>query len=55
MGGTGKLIKALEKLMLEENIRIIKGSEVVSINLNKNKIKSIKLKNQKEIDVDNVI
>jgi len=55
MGGTGKLIKALEKLMLEENIRIIKGSEVASINLNKNKIKSIKLKNQKEIDVDNVI
>ena len=55
MGGTGEIIKALEKLMLEENIKIIKGSEVTSINLNKNKIKSIKLENQKEIDVDNVI
>jgi len=55
MGGTGEIIKALEKLMLEENIKIIKGSEVTSINLNKNKIKSIKLENQKEIDVDNVV
>jgi len=55
MGGTGEIIKGLEKLMIEENIKIIKGSEVTSINLNKNKIKSIKLENQKEIDVDNVI
>jgi len=55
MGGTGNIIKGLEKLMLEENITILKGSEVTKINLEDGKIKSIKLKNQKEIDADNVI
>ena len=55
MGGTGSIIKGLEKLMLEENITILKGSEVTKINLEDGKIKSIKLKNQKEIDADNVI
>ena len=55
MGGTGNIIKSLEKLMLEENIKILKGSEVTKINLEDGKIKSIKLKNQKEIDADNVI
>lgn len=55
MGGTGKIIKGLEKLMIEENIKIIKGSEVTNINLNQNKIKSVQLNNQKEIDADNVI
>ena len=55
MGGTGNIIKGLEKLMLEENIKILKGSEVTKINLEDRKIKSIKLKNQKEIDADNVI
>ena len=55
MGGTGNIIKGLEKLMLEENIKILKGSEVTKINLEDGKIKSIKLKNKKEIDADNVI
>ena len=55
MGGTGEIIKGLEKLMIEENIKIIKGSEVTSINLNQNKIKSIQLNNQNEIDADNVV
>ncbi len=55
MGGTGNIIKGLEKLMLEENITILKGSEVTKINLEDGKIKNIKLKNQKEIDADNVI
>jgi len=55
MGGTGEIIKGLEKLMIEENIKIIKGSEVTSINLNQNKIKSVQLNNQNEIDADNVV
>jgi len=55
MGGTGNIIKGLEKLMLEENIKILKGSEVTKINLEDGKIKSIKIKNQKDIDADNVI
>ncbi len=55
MGGTGNIIKGLEKLMLEENIKILKGSEVTKINLEKGKIKSVNLKNQNEIQADNVI
>jgi len=55
IGGTGEIIKGLEKLMIEENIKIIKSSEVTNINLNKNKIQSVKLKNEKEIYADNVI
>ena len=31
MGGTGSVVKALEKLMLEEGIKIIKNSEVTEI------------------------
>ena len=55
MGGTGEIIKGLEKLMIEENIKIIKGSEVTSISLNQNKIKSVQLNNQSEIEADNVV
>ena len=45
MGGTGNIIKGLEKLMLEENIKILKGSEVTKINLEKGN----------EIQAENVI
>ena len=55
MGGTGHIIKGLEKLMEEENINIIKGYEVTNIISENNKIKGIKLNNQKEINADNVI
>lgn len=55
MGGTGNIIKGLEKLMIEENIEIIKGSEVININSQEGKIKSVKLQNQSEIMADNVI
>ena len=55
MGGTGNIIKGLERLMIEEKIKILKDSEVTSINLNQNKIKSVTINNQKEFDADNVI
>ena len=55
MGGTGQIIKGLEKLMMEEKIEIIKGNEVTNIISKKNKIESIKLDNQKEIFADNII
>ena len=55
MGGTGNIIKGLERLMIEEKIKILKDSEVKSINLNQNKIKSVTINNQKEFDADNVI
>ena len=55
MGGTGNIIKGLEKLMIEEGIEIIKGQEVINIISKNNKIEGIKLYNQKEINTDNVI
>ena len=55
MGGTGRIIKGLEKLMIEENIKIIKGCEVNNIIVKKNKILGIKLENQKNIIADNVV
>ena len=55
MGGTGNIIKGLERLMIEEKIKILKDSEVTSINLNQNKIKSVTINTQKEFDADNVI
>ena len=55
MGGTGNIIKGLEKLMIEEGIEIIKGQEVINIVSTNNKIEGIKLDNQKEINTNNVI
>ena len=55
MGGTGQIIKGLEKLMVEENIEIIKNMEVTNLTFDNNKITGIRLKNQKEINADNVV
>ncbi|WP_415322948.1 phytoene desaturase family protein [Candidatus Pelagibacter sp. Uisw_127] len=55
MGGTGNIIKGLEKLMIEEGIEIIKGQEVINIISINNKIEGVKLDNQKEINTNNVI
>jgi phytoene desaturase len=55
MGGTGNIIKGLEKLMVEEGIEIIKGKEVTNIISINNKIEGVKLDNQKEINANNVI
>jgi phytoene desaturase len=55
IGGTGNIIKGLEKLMEEEEIEIIRGHEVTKIISLNNKIKGVKLDNQKEINADNVI
>ena len=41
MGGTGNIIKGLEKLMNEIGINIIKGREVTKIISNNRKIKGI--------------
>ena len=55
MGGTGSVVNALEKLMLEEGIKILKNSEVTKIlNVNK-KVKSVELNNNKIIDCDYII
>ena len=55
MGGTGNIIKGLEKLMLEEGIDIIKNSEVTEIISKSNKISGIKLNNQEIIEAENVV
>ncbi|MFL2886576.1 MAG: phytoene desaturase family protein [Candidatus Pelagibacter sp.] len=55
MGGTGQIINGLEKLMIEENIEILKNREVININSKHNKITGIKLNNEKEIIAENVI
>ena len=55
MGGTGNIIKGLEKLMIEKNIKILKGSEVTNINLNNNRVKSLEVKDKEEINADNII
>ncbi len=55
MGGTGNIIKGLEKLMLEEGIDIIKNSEVTEIISKSNKITGIKLDNQEIIEAEKVV
>jgi phytoene desaturase len=55
MGGTGNIIKGLEKLMMEEGIEIIKGQEVKNIISKNNKIEGVKLDNKKEMNANNVI
>ena len=55
MGGTGQIINGLEKLMKEENIEILKDTEVTNIITVDNKITGLKLNNSKEIKADNVI
>ena len=55
MGGTGQIINGMEKLMNEENIKILKGFEVNKIISNKNKITGVELNNGERIETDNVI
>jgi phytoene desaturase len=55
MGGTGNVVKALEKLMTEENIKIIKDAEVTEILTENKKVKGIKINNSKIINCDYLI
>jgi len=55
MGGTGNIVKALEKLMLEENIKILKNSEVTEILSENGKIKGVKINNKDSIECDYVV
>jgi len=55
MGGTGNIINSLEKLMIEENINIIKGHEVTKIISSDKKIQGVRLDNEKILNADNVI
>ena len=55
MGGTGSMVKALEKLMLEENIQVIKNAEVTEIISESNKVKGIKINDSEVINCDYVV
>jgi len=55
MGGTGNVVKALEKLMLEESIKIIKDAEVTEILTKNKKVKGIKINDSKIINCDYII
>ena len=55
MGGTGNIISALEKLMNEVGIKILKESEVTKIISKNNKISGVQINYQTDINADNVI
>jgi len=55
MGGTGKIVEALEKLMKEEDITILKNAEVVEFLTKNKKITGIQLKNDSIINCDYLI
>jgi len=55
MGGTGNIIKGLEKLMNEVGVKIIKNSEVNKIISENNKITGVEINNKTKISANNVI
>ena len=55
MGGTGEIIKGFEKLMLEENIKILKKSEATKFFTENGVIKSLEINNSDKIHADNII
>ncbi len=55
MGGTGNVVKALEKLMGEENIKIIKDAEVTEIISKDNKVSGVELNNSEIIKCDYIV
>ena len=55
MGGTGSIVNALEKLMTEENIEIIKNAEVTEILTENKNVSAIKINNLKVINCDYII
>ena len=55
MGGTGNIIKGLEKLMSEVGIEIIKNAEVTKIISNNRKITGVQINNRTNINANSVI
>jgi len=55
MGGTGNVVKALEKLMKEENIKIIKDAEVTEILTENKKVTGVRINESRIINCDYVI
>ena len=55
MGGTGSVVKALEKLMSEEGIKIKKNSEVTEIITYKNNVRGVKINNSSVLECDYIV
>ena len=55
MGGTGNVVNALEKLMIEEKVKILKSSEVTEIISENGLVKGVKVNNAKYIDCDYLV
>ena len=55
MGGTGKVVSALEKLMQESNIKIIKNAEVTKILIKNKTVKGVEINRSKTIDCDYLV
>ena len=55
MGGTGNIVKGLEKLMTEEKINILKNSEVTEIICESKKVIGVKINGNKTIKCDYLI
>ncbi len=55
MGGTGSVVKALEKLMSEENIQIIKSAEVTEIMSENNLVIGVKINDNEIINCDYIV
>ena len=55
MGGTGSVVKALEKLMKEEGIKIIKNAEVTEIISDNKDVKAVKINKSNVINCDYVV
>jgi len=55
MGGTGNVVKALEKLMKEENIQVVKSAEVTEIILDDKIVRGVKINNSEIINCDYVV
>ncbi len=55
MGGTGSVVKALEKLMKEEGIKIIKDAEVTEIISDNKDVKAVKINKSNVINCDYVV
>ena len=55
LGGTGSVVKALEKLMIEEGIKIHKNAEVTEIITDKKDVKAVKINNLEVINCNYVV
>ena len=55
MGGTGSVVKALEKLLKEEGIKIIKDAEVTEIISDNKDVKAVKINKSNVINCDYVV